>query len=147
LQALTTRHIFVLTESLYTNSCSLLQLAREKYLSVLGLKPDDHVVLANLGWVLGHLASLQPDAADRLRTCKQSFEKFEASLALRSQDAKTLVMWADSCLSIAFADVELESSFGLLDKAYELSYRADELCEGIGSYTIGMWTTFTTCSG
>ena len=74
---------------------------------------------------------------ERLRISKQAFEKFEASVALQPQDAKSLVMWADSCLNIALADAELESAFGLLEKAYELSYRADELCEGIGSYTIG----------
>lgn len=72
-----------------------------------------------------------------MRISKQAFEKFEASVALQPQDAKSLVMWADSCLNIALADAELESAFGLLEKAYELSYRADELCEGIGSYTIG----------
>eukprot|EP01103_Thecamoeba_quadrilineata_P005102 TRINITY_DN14950_c0_g1_i1.p1 TRINITY_DN14950_c0_g1~~TRINITY_DN14950_c0_g1_i1.p1 ORF type:complete len:1069 (+),score=222.14 TRINITY_DN14950_c0_g1_i1:25-3231(+) len=105
---------------------SLLRFAVERYSSVLELKPDDFIVLANLGNVLADLAKLKfedeqengqrneedtlpetevvADASGRVTGGARgyflkAYEKFSASSTLKPDESRTFAMWADALSS------------------------------------------------
>eukprot|EP00012_Vannella_robusta_P006108 CAMPEP_0206200834 /NCGR_PEP_ID=MMETSP0166-20121206/11140_1 /ASSEMBLY_ACC=CAM_ASM_000260 /TAXON_ID=95228 /ORGANISM="Vannella robusta, Strain DIVA3 518/3/11/1/6" /LENGTH=753 /DNA_ID=CAMNT_0053619297 /DNA_START=317 /DNA_END=2574 /DNA_ORIENTATION=- len=115
----------------------LLSLARENYNSVLELKPDDHVVLSNLGMVIAESAMLE-DGEEREDLFHLANEKFEASLLLHGDDPHTLVMWSDVLVNqmILLGEDSESGNTKLLDRALSMSLKAESFVSGIGSLTI-----------
>jgi len=91
-----------------------LDLAREKYIQVLQLKPDDFVVLTNLGLVLVDLAKMVETGAVPVSKSKKSashlfqvaYEKFQSSLRGDPEDYHTLAIWANSLCAQVKAKLE-----------------------------------------
>eukprot|EP00339_Tiarina_fusa_P030413 CAMPEP_0117014872 /NCGR_PEP_ID=MMETSP0472-20121206/11985_1 /TAXON_ID=693140 ORGANISM="Tiarina fusus, Strain LIS" /NCGR_SAMPLE_ID=MMETSP0472 /ASSEMBLY_ACC=CAM_ASM_000603 /LENGTH=550 /DNA_ID=CAMNT_0004718541 /DNA_START=963 /DNA_END=2618 /DNA_ORIENTATION=- len=113
----------------------LLSLARENYRSVLELKPDDHIVLSNLGMVLAESAMLE-EGREREELFAKANRKFEWSLKLHGDDPHTLVMWSDVLVNqvILLEDNVLDPT--MLDHALEMSLKAESFVSGIGALTM-----------
>jgi len=112
----------------------LLSLAREKYHSVLELKPDDHIVLSNLGMVMAETAMLEADESQRRELFEESNERFRASLQLHANDPHSLVMWSDVLINQV---ILLENSDDtLLDQAMQMGLQAEAVTSGIGALAI-----------
>ena len=114
----------------------LLLLAREKYNSVLELKPDDHIVLSNLGMVLAESAMLESDNNNRKILFEDANKKFEASLELNGEDFQSLVMWSDVLINQVTLDKNNDNSKLLLKKALAMSLKAESFSSGIGAVSI-----------
>ena len=91
-----------------------LSLATTKYSQVLELKPDDYVVLTNLGAVLVDLAKdiAHSDHMDEVRkTFRDAFQKFRTALTLNKNESQALSMWGNGLYSHAVALVRSPSHF------------------------------------
>jgi len=115
---------------------SKLELARRKYYCVLELKPDDHVVLANLGMVLAELAVIETDIFQRNMLFAEANEKFESSFSLKNDDQTSLVMWADVMINQIIHTEEGAADSKLLHRAIELGLKAESIKEGSGSLIV-----------
>lgn len=126
----------------------LLTVARDNYVRVLQFKPDDFVVLSNLGTVLVALAKLEPDPTVSSQLFSQAYARFRASLSVKPDDEKSITMWADGCIDQALWMKGRQTNAGsdgsslqehvekLLRCAESLSMKAESICYGSGSYNI-----------
>jgi len=134
----------------------LLTIARDNYSRVLHFKPDDYVVLSNLGTILVALAKLETDPAASSQLFAQAYSKFRLSLSVKPDDETSVAMWADACIAQALwmikhhprhpphdpNDTPSPSSAlrqqveKLLKCAETLSMKAESLVRGSGSYNL-----------
>jgi len=113
---------------------ALLCYAIEKYNSVLELKPDDNVVMMNLGNIMLELARLKtssPKEAEQL--IEKACTKLELCLRIKPEDYKAWVLWGDALASHITTKIGLNAQFdlseieGLYLKAQEKYSRAYQL--------------------
>eukprot|EP01102_Stenamoeba_stenopodia_P002205 TRINITY_DN1198_c0_g1_i1.p1 TRINITY_DN1198_c0_g1~~TRINITY_DN1198_c0_g1_i1.p1 ORF type:complete len:1050 (+),score=251.40 TRINITY_DN1198_c0_g1_i1:69-3218(+) len=113
---------------------ALLRYATEKYNSVLELKPDDNIVMLNLGNILLELAKLKtstPKEAEQL--IQQACTKLELCLRIKPDDFKAWVLWGDAISNQITTKISLNPQFeiaeieDLYNKAQEKYKRAYQL--------------------
>jgi tetratricopeptide (TPR) repeat protein len=91
-----------------------LSLARAKYLDALRLKPDDYVVLANLGAVHGALGRTQakrqkPRECDRL--FERAYDNFATCMRIAPDDFRALTMWGNALFTHATVILKHSAAF------------------------------------
>lgn len=73
-----------------------LELASSRYAKVLELKPDDYVVLTNLGAVLVDLGKDAKNLSHSLSNFHSAYQKFATALSLNKNESQTLSMWGNA---------------------------------------------------